>query len=473
MADKVKRRAMLLLWAACALLLSGCFFRTPDDLYQLPERLAGYDNLDLEIKEVRAYLEQQSGVSSEYAVIFAGENTSTIQLQDLDGDGERETAVTFLRLPGAEKPIKICLFTRCGEDEYRLTAMIEGEGTAVYRVDFTDLNGRGTKEVVVSWQLGTGVYQLGVYTLDGLNMTGEQEEGQDLPMIHVPDPKTLVAEQLLLTSYSRYALLDLDRDTRTEVALTRLDPGDEGAVLEVYGWNNGSVSRLSGVTLSRGVSSVDSMQSGFVADSLLTPALYICSTLPEGGKAVDIVAYREGVLSNLTMDPDTGISREVLRGSGQQELTDINGDYILEVPQSEALPSAGEGASDFFLTQWGQYGLDGERTVVSTTYHNRTDGWYLEIPEDWVERLTISRTDRAVGQREVIFARWKGEKQEAERFLAIYKLTGPNRSAWAGTTNRFILQETDDTIYAATLLNNNWDCGLDEAALRERFHLIG
>ena len=88
-------------------------------------------------------------------------------------------------------------------------------------------------------------------------------------------------------------------------------------------------------------------------------------------------------------------------------------------------------------------------------------------------QLTISRTDRAVGQREVIFSRWKGEGKEPERFLAIYKLTGPNRSAWASTTNRFILQEDDDTIYAATLLNASWDCGVDEAGLRGRFHLIG
>ena len=468
----MRRKLKMLLLAGLALLLSGCFFRPADDLYQLPERLAGYDNLDQSIKEIRADLEQRSGVSSEYAVIFAGENTSTIQLQDLDGDGDRETAVTFLRLPGAEKPIKICFFTRHGADEYRFSGMIEGEGTAVYRVDFADLNNQGIKEAVVSWQLGTGVYQLGVYTLDGLNPGNYEDENTVLPAV-TPDPGSVTANQLMLTTYNRYTLLDMDRDTRMEVALARLDPGGSGSVLEVYGWNNGAMSVLSSVSLSAGVSSIDSMQSSFVADSLLTPALYVCSTLAEGGRAVDIVAYRDGVLADLTMDPDTGVSREILRGSGQQELADINGDYVLEVPVSTPLPSAGDGASDFWLTQWAQYSLDGTRTVVSTTYHNRTDGWYLEIPEDWVGQLTISRTDRAVGQREVIFSRWKGEGQEAERFLAIYKLTGPNRSAWASTTNRFILQEDDDTIYAATLLYNNWDCGLDEAGLRERFHLIG
>ena len=39
-----KWKALLL--AGMMLVLSGCFFRPADDLYQLPERLAGYDDLD-------------------------------------------------------------------------------------------------------------------------------------------------------------------------------------------------------------------------------------------------------------------------------------------------------------------------------------------------------------------------------------------------------------------------------------------
>ena len=303
--------------------------------------------------------------------------------------------------------------------------------------------------------------------MDGL--AREEEDGAAAAQ----DPEEMTATQLLLTAYSRYALLDIDRDTRTEVALARLDPGGGPSALQIYGWNDGALSCRDTAELSARASSIDSVQANYVGGELLTPALYVCSSLAEGGRAVDIVTYQEDRLVNLTMDPESGVSRETLRGSGQQELTDINGDYVLEVPQSTPLPSAADGPTDFWLTRWGQYGLDGQRTVVGTTYHNRTDGWYLDIPEDWVGQLTISRTDRAVGQREVIFSRWKGEGKEPERFLAIYKLTGPNRSAWASTTNRFILQEDDDTIYAATLLNASWDCGVDEAGLRGRFHLIG
>ena len=92
------------------LLLSGCLFRPPDDLYRLPEMSAGYDQLNETIRAVRSSLEAEYGVSTDVATIVSGDNTATIQLQDLDGDGERESAVTFLQVPGVEKSLKIYIF---------------------------------------------------------------------------------------------------------------------------------------------------------------------------------------------------------------------------------------------------------------------------------------------------------------------------------------------------------------------------
>ena len=91
-----KRGALaLLLWAAMALLLTGCLFRPPDELYRRPERSAGYDQLAAAIRSVKTGLEGQFGVSCEDAVIVAGDNTASIQLQDLDGDGCSDFGAAF------------------------------------------------------------------------------------------------------------------------------------------------------------------------------------------------------------------------------------------------------------------------------------------------------------------------------------------------------------------------------------------
>ena len=72
----------------------------------------------------------------------------------------------LFRVSEAEKPPEDLLFTRTAEDTYTVSAMVEGNGTAIYRVDYVDLNGSGCKEVVVSWQMSTGVYLLGTYSLE-------------------------------------------------------------------------------------------------------------------------------------------------------------------------------------------------------------------------------------------------------------------------------------------------------------------
>lgn len=81
---------------ALTLVLSGCFFRSPEELYQSPERSADYENLTQKIREVKGKLAQEYGVTEvEDTSVLSGDNTALIQLQDMDGDGQRETAVTF------------------------------------------------------------------------------------------------------------------------------------------------------------------------------------------------------------------------------------------------------------------------------------------------------------------------------------------------------------------------------------------
>lgn len=472
----MKKWGRTVLLSLVAILLSGCFFRAPDDLYQLPQRSAGYKNLDQSIKTVRSYLESESGSSSEYAVIFSGENTSTIQLQDLDGDGARETAITFLRFPSAEKPIKICFFTRTGEDDFTYTGLIEGEGSAIYAVDYADLNGLGEKEIVVSWQLGTGLYQLGAYTLDEqIKEVGNTGEGQ-AGLVQIPGREELLATQLLLASYSRYNLQDINQDQRMEIVILRLNQSGNISTANVYGWRSGALVSMDTAILSNGITSLDASEGNYVVGEPLAPALYVSCTLADGTRATDILTYQDEKLTNLTLNDETGISREAVLSNMQVELTDIDRDGILEIPTPIPLKTSDgnseRSSTDFWLIEWGKYNLSGKRSTSTTTYHNHTDGWYLEIQEDWTRWLSISRNDRTVGQREVVFSRWMGENREPERLLAVYKLTGPNRSAWATASNRFILREDDDTIYAAALYEAGERYGMDEAQLRENFHLI-
>ena len=467
-----KKRLAVLLASVCTLLLTGCLFQSPEDLYQMPERSQGYTMLDQAIRKVKLSLELELGSSPENAVILSGSHTATIQLQDLDGDGVRESALTFLRVPGAEKSLKIYVF-REQDGVYQTAGLIEEDGAAIYSVDFVDLNGSGRKELVVNWQVSSGVYQLGAYTLDEL-------QGPLGAPAQNSDRTALLATELLMTSCSSTTdgscavrLLDINRDTRTEIAVVRMDATGVSSLVEVYGWNNGVLASLSTVGLSAGAASLNWLASNYLQGDYYTPALYFITTLTEGGKAIDVISFGEAGLLNLTADPETGASRHVLQGYTDVLPSDINGDYILELPNPVPLPTYGDPeATDFWLLEWNQYDDKGKCTEVMTTYHNVQNGWYFVIPDKWKNRITVTTNDSLSGQREVLFARWNGQEKEPEPFLSIYRLTGNNRVIRSTYNGRFVLREEESVIYAAKFYDIRWDCGLTETSILEHFKTI-
>ena len=63
---------------------------------------------------------------------------------------------------------------------------------------------------------------------------------------------------------------------------------------------------------------------------------------------------QEGKLVNLALD-ENGVSRELIQGYTEVNPTDINGDYVVELPCPTALPTYGESASsNFWLIDWAQ-----------------------------------------------------------------------------------------------------------------------
>ena len=78
---RAKRLLLAALTALLALLLSGCFVKTVDELYTLPQHSDDYNRLEQAIESV------MSAQSAVYAAPVSGLNQQSVQLADLDGDG--------------------------------------------------------------------------------------------------------------------------------------------------------------------------------------------------------------------------------------------------------------------------------------------------------------------------------------------------------------------------------------------------
>lgn len=444
--SKQLRICLLAAMVGCAMLLSGCegnvkFTFNPQDLYALPELSAQY-------KELNSQLSAILNEGAEYAAPTAGTNVQPVQMVDLNGDGAEES-IAFFRNAAEEKPLKIYIFS-ARDGGYAPAAVIEGSGSAISSIAYSDLNGDGRTELVVGWRVNTDLQALSVYALGNGG----------------------TVELLKSVNYVKYAITDLDRDGYQELVILRAD-GEGGGIADYYSWKPGGAIQQSTATVSMTMAELSRqgrLTRGTLADD--TPALFITGVTDQNDAVTDILALREGELDNILLSGLTGVSRMICDFCSLYP-TDLNGDGATEVPQPVELPVWGEGASTYSRIDWQQFSSDGTAETVLRTYHDIESSWYLRLPQEWTDQITVSRSAMS-DETIVTFYILGGEGETPQPFLRISAISGANRDIKALRGNRFILSRQLDTSYTAELLeaNNTWEYGLIPDEVRAAFSLI-
>ncbi|MEY8386084.1 VCBS repeat-containing protein [Oscillospiraceae bacterium 38-13] len=436
------RKRMTALAAALLLsiLLSGCggfqMEFNPEALYALPELPVKYTELNARLN---AILED----GAEYAAPAAGTNIQPVQLTDLDGDGQQE-AVAFFRKAEDEKPLKIYIFSAQG-DSYEQSAVIEGSGASVYSVVYSDLDGDGRTELIVGWRINAELQALSVYAL--------RPGGP--------------AEILRSVSYVRYSNADLDGDGRQELVILHSDEEGEG-VADFYDWQSGGLVPLFPVRLS--VTMGELSQQGRLTLGRLQggePALFVTGVTEQSGAVTDVLAVRNGELTNIVLSEATGVSGVIAPFYGLFP-TDLNSDGITEVP----VPISAEGTPPYHRVDWRSYGLDGVEETAACTYHCMEDGWYLQLPEAWVGQVEAERSSGS-GESSVTFYMLSEDGTRGAAILRISAITGAGREIRATRGNRFSLSRQTTSIYTAELPETPpWEHVMTAEEVRTAFSLI-
>ena len=191
-----------------AVALSGCML-TVDEMYRLPKRSETYNNLQSAIDKAM--------VGLSYSAPLMGENRQTVQMTDLDGDGNPEY---LLFAKGTEeRPLRILVF-RNVNGEFTNTETVESNGSAFDQVEYVDMDGDGGMEIVVGRQLSDQVVRsVSVYTL------AEEELVQQVSV-----------------NYTKFLTADLDGDNLPELVVLSPGPADsENGIVELYSMKEGTV----------------------------------------------------------------------------------------------------------------------------------------------------------------------------------------------------------------------------------------
>lgn len=432
---RVIRKIMILLSGLMLSVLCGCASMSAEDFYALPQLSEGYLQLQNRIDEILV-----SG--AEYSAPISGTNRQAVQLEDIDGDGVKE-AIVFFRFIGSDKPQKIYVF-RNVDGVYEEVARIEGDGSGIESINYADMDGDGIKEIAVGWQIASGMNMLTVYTM-----------------------REFQPAMILNTDYTEYVMYDLDGNGSSDVIVLRLTASETGGEALMYTLTEEGETVNTMALLSDGTESLRRLRTGRLVDGY--PSILIESTINGSGIITDILACKNGTITNITIDETLGLSDTVR--STAVYCRDINGDDTLEVPKLISLPSLSE-STTYYLTEWYNYRMNGRVSKVCTTYNNYTDYWYLVIPDGWINVITVQRQDVLSGERSIVFSYIGNGLENAVDFLAIYTLSGDNREERAASGDRFVLAKDDETIYAAEILGGRFKIDVSEELIKERFGIL-
>ena len=431
----MKKRIVLLTMLLTALLLSGCTMRTVEEMYSLPKRSEEYSQLQAAIDTAMYGLT--------YASPQSGENQQTIQLADLNGDGVEEFLV-FAK-GASEKPLQVLIFTQEEDGSIRTMETIGLTGTAFEQVEYVEFDDKPGCELVLGFQVSDQILRsVVVYSFQG----GD-------------------AELLLLNGYSKLLTCDLNGDGSRELMVLR--PGEaesERAVAVLYSFSNGQMQRSVETELSQPASDVRRIVSTQLEKG--TPAVFVSSAVEENAIVTDILAMKDGRLSNLSVGSEADTSIRTLRNY-YIYAEDIDGDGIQELPSLITMKpvSVWQDEEEKFLLRWFSIDLDGWETDKLFTFHNYVGGWYIQLDSDWAGRATVDQGDNVFS-----FYVWDESYKEATALFTIYVFTGSDRDAEAVQDGRFALHRSEGVAYSAKLEYAAAEYEITEEYLTECFRLI-
>lgn len=424
MAHKFRVLAIVLL---LFLVFSGCAPAAVSELYSLPQLPEEYISL-------QSLIGAEIDSGSEYSSPARGNYRQSVQLYDLDGDGQSEALAFFHTVDGT---LKICIY-RYEDSAYVPVCTILGEGSAIGRVEYADMDNDGTSELIVAWQMDGGISMLDVYSLTAWS-----------------------GSVLLTADCSGFTTANMSDVGKTDLLLLRYDMDGQGFI-DMYSINDNKEMVSSSAQLSRGFDEVTRLSPGRLADGSL--AIFAEGSYMDSRTITDVLISDGSVLRNISAGT-SGISPTTRSYEVYSE--DIDGDGIMEIPATRKLKSQSENATDYWVFDWKKMYSDGRTQFCMTTFHCYTDGWYLELPEALRrETISVRREDSATAGRSIIISRVDGD--ELTDLLAIYTLTGENRNERANMGSRVVLAEDETTVYALKLYSSE----LSTEEISNCFHLI-
>ncbi len=290
-----------------------------------------------------------------------GGHRSALIYSDLNNDGVDEIVV-FYSKKGSGETVSLQIFSSNNADGWSDLAGTESGFNEVKQVEFADINGDGTNEIIVGWGLQSNklLQRVDVYIVDY-------------------DSKTL--NNIFSTEYLSFGVYDFDADKKSELAVISADNTVETATSRffIYTYKESKVKKLASIEVDPTITTVSQLAFDYVRRFSCSRA-YVDGYTTDGFMTTDMISFdiKTCKLSRVFVKEETVCT--ISKRNTNVECEDINADGIVEIPlQTElTLKSIKTGVIDWTAVL--------QDKVISTTryFDNRANNYYFEIPQ-WLK----------------------------------------------------------------------------------------
>lgn len=415
----IKRILAVLLCLSVMFCLCGCDFFTVDTAELLSTPM-----LSGELKPISDVL--NSTAESGYVLKYPsrGNYRSAVVREDIDGDGLLEAFAFYSTTDGETVNMNINVIAM-RNGEWMSVATQKIVAGSIDRIEFSDLDSDGKKEILVGWEIyGTSEMQLAVYNLD-----------------------KSVLNQKLLQKYTHFKTCDLNNDDKNEILVIKTATAENNNTALLFAMADKDIKQIAACEL-------DSTSKTFNEPVISTlsngkPAVYI-DEIKGAGAVTEVLFLEKDLLVNPLYSPETKETAVTLR-SISYGITDINNDDILEIPIQDMVPSVIQSESNekLYLTNWCSF--NGENlTVQRTTMINVIDSYSFTIPSRWLGKIAVLK-DTTSRVREIY--RYNNEEETVGESLVLIKAM--KKSQWekekANASSGEEILMTDDTAFIAKI----------------------
>lgn len=322
-------------------------------------------------------------INGEYSFVYpqSGNYRSACNIVKLSSSGDIEAIVFYQRKDTEEYHLNY--LSKSGS-KWRSITDIKLVCSSIHKVDFADLCGDGTKELLI-----------------GCNLYNEKEK-----KLYVYSKKSNQFNQIAQESYTDFAACNLTDDTKMQLALFGLSANSslnsaenetalikKPAFVQLISFN----AYEDGVAAVLGSAYIDSEITSFsqIADSKINGG--VNALFADAYKGVDtmiteIIYYDKSSKSLINALSDSPIGENVqTRRQLLQNSRDVDGDGGVEIPFGIAIPGYNAALTDS-QTCYSQYKRfeNGKFTVAATGYFNTIDNYFLKIPDKWLSAVTVN-----------------------------------------------------------------------------------